>query len=243
MKKYWITGLSALALLLSACTKESADADDALVSDIANHSAKQTVEPSDLPVAIQANLEMYNFDNYVEEAYHAPGTGYEIIMGDEELIYYAQDGRRLEHRGRRFLLDEHGPCRDRGKIIPGDKLPPVILDYIAENYPNHQVRIGKARLDHIAVLLTPRKVLIFDKDGNFVEEAPGFLFCPLLCKPVPVAELPQEIVDYILADEPDADIKRACIRRMDFTTVGVLTPDGPKVYVFGKDNQFLFSRP
>lgn len=243
MKIRMFSLLGAGLLFLASCAKENDATDDQLVSSIRQSTEKIAVSSQELPAPAQQSLESENFETYIEEVWHAPALGYEVIMGDEEIIHFNEAGRRLEHRGRRFLLDENGPCRDRGRLVPADKLPQAVLDYIAENYPDHTIRIGKARFDKLAVLLQPRLVLVFDKDGQFLEELPGFIHCPAICLPVAPENLPAAIIEHIEANYPEAEIKRACVRRLNFITVGILTPDGPQVLVYDKDHNFLFSRP
>jgi hypothetical protein len=243
MKIHMLALFGALMFLLASCAKEKESTDDQLVASIRQASEKIAVNPQDLPSAAQQSLESKNFDSYVEEVWHVPTLGFEVVMGDEELIHFNEAGRRLEHRGRRFMLDENGPCRDRGRLVPADKLTQKVLGYIADNYSGHSVRIGKMRFDKLVVLLQPRLVLLFDKDGNFIEELPGFIHCPALCFPLATDKLPSAILEHIEANYPDAGIKRACVRRMNFITVGILTPVGPRVLVYDKNHQFLFSRP
>lgn len=242
MKKILFLSLISIFILLTACKKEDAN-DTQLVNQILTSPQKTLIDPSDLPTDILEDLENYNFDSYIEEAWSAGLRGFQIIMGDEEMIFFTQKGRRLEHSGRRFLLDEDGPCRNRGILIPRDKLPVNIVEYITTNFPDHSIIIGKKRHEVIAVLLAPRLVLLFDVDGNFLEEMPGFIHCPALCHPIFPEDLHADIKNYITTNYPDADVKRACIRRGNYITVGVLTPDGPMVLVFDKNNNFLFKRP
>lgn len=243
MKKFLFLTMTIFAILFVACNKETANTDDALIEEIENASAKESIPTDALPASIQENLTTRNFDTYTEEVWYANGLGYEVVLGDEELVYFNEAGRRLVGKRLRFLGGHIGPCNDHGIIIPKDKLPAAILEYISANYPDAKIIVGKKRFEKIIVLIAPKKVLVFDLDGQFIEEAPGFIHCPIMCKPILVSELPAEVVDYITINYPEAEIKRACLRRMEFLTIGTMTPDGPRLFVFDKDNKFLFTRP
>lgn len=243
MKKFLFLIPALFSLLFVACNKEDAATDDLMIEQIENASNKMSIPVEALPVGITQNLTSTHFDTYTEEVWYANGLGYEVVLGDEEMVYFNEAGQRLFPKRPRFLGGHGGPCNDHGILIPKDKLPEAILEYISTNYPDAKIIGGKKRFDKIIVLIAPKKVLVFELDGQFVEEAPGFVHCPLLCKPVLISELPAEVVDYISINYPEAEIKRACLRRMEFLTVGALTPDGPRLFVFDKDNKFLFTRP
>ena len=77
-------------------------------------------------------------------------------------------------------------------------------------------------------------------DNEFVMEAPLFRFC--LGHRIDIDNLPDVITTYVTDNCPDGEIKVAWrVRGKIF--VGILTPDGRKIYVFNLDGEFLFELP
>ncbi|MBK7345289.1 MAG: PepSY-like domain-containing protein [Saprospiraceae bacterium] len=226
-----------------SCNKEAILDDNVLVEEIATSTAKEWISPAVLPEGIQEDLDLYNFDSYVEEVNYVSNAGYELIMGDEETIYYSEAGRRLHSTKRLFLWNRFGPCGGKGTWIKVEELSELIQDYVSTNYPDATIKGGKEKNDVILVLLDSRKILVFDLDGTFLKEAAGFYHCPSYCNWVEAAELPTEISDYISINYPDAEVKVACRKKDKFIVVGILTPDGRRVIVFDTDGNFLFTRP
>ncbi len=243
MKKilFFLCGLFLIAAV--SCNKEAILDDEALVEQIATAAEKEAISPSALPVEIQEEVAYYNFDSYVEAANYVSDAGYEVIMGDEETIYFTEAGRRLHSTRHLYLLNKFGPCGGKGTWIKMDDLSQEILDYITTNYPDATIKVGKEKNEVILVLLDTKMILVFDQDGNFLKETAGFHHCPKFCKLIPVTDLQIIITDYLSINYPDAEIKAACQKHDKFIVVGILTPDGRKVVVFDMDGNFLFTRP
>lgn len=243
MKKVLIV-LSVLATgFLASCDKETLVDDESLIDDIAYSTGKQEVAVDALPASAEAYVETFQFDSYVETVNHVSNAGYEVVMGDEETLYFNEAGRRLITARRFFLRKKIGPCGEKGQWIPKDSLSQEITDFIAMEYPDDMILGAREREDVILVLLTSKKILVFDQDGNFLKEVAGFYHCPVLCKPVPVSDLPNAITEYLTTEYPDAEIKIACQKHDKVIVVGLLTPDGRRVVVFDIDGNFLFTRP
>ncbi len=236
--------LSSLFLIAAvSCNKEAILDDEALVEQIATSTDKEVISTASLPVDIQDEVAHYNFDSYVETVNYVTNAGYEVVMGDEETIYFSEAGRRLHSARRHFLLNKFGPCGGKGSWIKVGDLSQEILDYVAANYPNATIKLGKEKNDVILVLLDSKIILVFDLDGSFIKETAGFHHCPKFCKLVPVTDLPSVITDYLSINYPDAEIKAACRKHDKFIVVGILTLDGRRVVVFDGDGNFLFTRP
>lgn len=225
-----------------SCNKESIVNDSALVEEIASSTNKEWVSSSVLPEQIQADLAEFNFDSYVEEVNYVIDAGYEMIMGDEETIYFNEAGRRLTSARRQFLWNRTGPCGGKGTWIQVKNLSSDILDYVKTNYPDAQIKGGKEKNEVILVLLDSSIILVFDLNGVFLKETAGFHHCPAFCKLTKVSELPALITDYISINYPDVVIKAACHKQDKFIVVGVLTKDGRRVIVFDAAGNFLFTR-
>lgn len=243
MKKF-LFFLSSLFLIAAvSCNKEAMMDDDALVDEIAMSTSKVTINVTSLPDDIQDEIDLYNFDSYVDEVNYVSNAGYEVVMGDEETVYFTEAGRRLNSVRRHFLKNKFGPCGGKGTWIKADSLPPVILEYIASNYPDATIKAGKEKNEVILVLLDTKMILVFEQDGTFVKETAGFHHCPKFCKQIEVTDLSAEITDYLTINYPDAEIKAACQKYDKVIVVGILTPDGRRVVVFDIDGNFLFTRP
>jgi hypothetical protein len=243
MKKilFFLSGL--LFITAVSCNKESIVDDEALVEQIATSTDKEAITTAALPIGIQQELDLNNFDSYIETVNYVSNAGYEVVMGDEETIYFSEDGRRLHSARRLFLLNKFGPCGGKGTWIKKDDLSPEILDYIATHYPDAEVKAGKEKNDVILVLLDSKLILVFDLDGTFLKETAGFHHCLRFCQWVPVTDLPMAITDYLSINYPDAEVKAACRKHDKYIVVGILTPDGRRVVVFDADGNFLFTRP
>ncbi|MCF8236952.1 MAG: PepSY-like domain-containing protein [Saprospiraceae bacterium] len=243
MKKilFFLSGLLFFAAV--SCNKESIVDDEALVEQIATSTDKEAISATALPIETQEELDFTNFDSYIESVNYVSNAGYEVVMGDEETIYFSEAGRRLHSARRLFLSNKFGPCGGKGTWIQKDDLSPEILDYIATHYPDAEVKAGKEKNDVILVLLDSKLILVFDLDGTFLKETVGFHHCPRFCQFLPVTDLPMVITDYLSINYPDAEVKAVCRKLDKFIVVGLLTPDGRRIVVFDTDGNFLFTRP
>ena len=161
MKKF-LFFLSSLFLIAAvSCNKEAMMDDDALVDEIAMSTSKVTINVTSLPDDIQDEIDLYNFDSYVDEVNYVSNAGYEVVMGDEETVYFTEAGRRLNSVRRHFLKNKLGPCGGKGTWIKADSLPLVILEYIASNYPDATIKAGKEKNEVILVLLDTKMILVF----------------------------------------------------------------------------------
>ncbi len=232
-------------LLITAisCNKDAIVDDNILVEEIATSTAKELMNTTLLPKQIQEELALYNFDSYVEEVAYVSNSGYELVMGDEETIYFTEAGRRLNPTRRFFLRDKFGPCGGKGSWVKVEDLSTTVLDYITLNYPDAQIKGAKEKNDVLLVLLDSKVILVFNLNGEFLKETAGFHHCPSFCKLIEIGELPNMISDYISINYPDAEVKVACRKQDKFIVVGVLTVDGRRVIVFDIDGNFLFTRP
>lgn len=252
MKKQFLMAISlfSLGLALVSCNKnEGLITDDELIRDIVLAENRVSVQPADLPVEISEYVELNQFDTYIEEAALAPETGYELLMGTGENLYFNLEGNILEFRGPgdgNFGPNgPHGPCfirgRGFGRPIRIADLPAVVVDYISTNYPDDTIQRAKARNGFLFVKLNGPVVLLFDNQGNFVEELSPIRHC-LECRPVRNVELPAPITEYISVNFPDAELKGAC-RRGGRIAVFLLNDGERQILVFDPDGNLLFQRP
>lgn len=252
MKKLLLMAIAAatLGLVVVSCNKnEGLITDDALIRDIALAENRLTVAPADLPVEISDYIGKNEFDTYVEEAFKAPESGYELTLGTGENLYFDLQGNILEFRGPgggNFGPDgPHGPCfirgRGFGRPVAVEDLPAVVVDYIAANYPDNTIQRAKARNGNLFVKLDGPTVLLFDSEGNFVEEVSPIRHCRE-CRPVRADNLPAPIAEYIATNYPDAEFKGACSRN-GRVAVYLINDGGRQILVFDLDGNLLFHRP
>ena len=241
MKKLIFVFVSVLSIsLLTSCNKEETTTDDTLIEEIATSSNKINIEPEALPAPAQQTIEDEYFETYVETVSLVNNKGYEITMGNEDVMYCNMRGDEL--RGRDIHHGPHrpGPC-GRGEPVSVDELPQAIVDYVTDNYPNADILRAKLKGDKYLVKITGHMILVFSEDGVFLLEAPIFRFCDHFVDRINIDNLPDVIVNYIADNYPNAVIKIAWRVRSKIV-VGVITPDGRKIIVFDLDGNFLFDR-
>lgn len=253
MKKFLFASLLLLSagLAFQSCEKEQDLDDDALIEQILTADLT-LIEPAQLPLSVTQTIDEMFFHTYMEDIYHARGLGYRIILGDETCLYFRENGRLLEARRANNRPNvfgpngPHGPCFDRiigfGNQIRPDALPQAVLDYVAENYPDLQIRMARAQGNRILVLLPGPIVLMFDRLGNFVQEVSPLERCQPNCNPVAGSALPEGVRTYIADNYDMVTFRGACVRS-DRIAVYLITSEGRVILVFDREGNFLFSRP
>ncbi len=227
----------------AACKKDTATDfqqwdDDALAAAIAGDRDKEATDPGGLPASVMVSLATEDFDTYMESAALATGKGYEIILANDEQVYFNLSGERLRNRPLRAM----GRCGALGgESIPVDQLRPAIVDYITANYPDAQILRAKRRGDSVVVLLSGQIIVVFSPDGIFEAADQHWHDCRP-CQPADQINLPATIITQIETLFPGAEIKRIC-RRGDRIVVGVLAADGRHILVFDHEGNLLFTQP
>lgn len=118
------------------------------------------------------------------------------------------------------MRPEHGTCH-LNEVDLAD-LPETITAYISSNYPNATIERAGQTADSENYIVGIQKEdgtfagLIFDSEGNFLEEKAR----PSKGTEVAVEDLPAAITDYIASNYPEASIAHA--RQMDDGNYGVL---------------------
>jgi hypothetical protein len=167
--------------------------------------------------------------------------------------------------GRLGGLHPHGPCfrllrRLRGHFgnhdVDGDGRPDgpfaydvdslstTITDYIATNYPNAEIRRAAFRDDNFLVLISGVRVVVFDADGNFLNERNPLEHCRNRCEEVLGAdELPERITTFLRTNFPNATFRRACQRERGIVVLLTTANDRRIVVGFSREGVHIFSRP
>lgn len=241
MKKLLFVFVSFLTLsFLTSCNKDETVTDDALIDEIATSSSKINIEPEELPAQAQQTIEDEYFETYVETVSKVDNKGYEITMGNEDVMYCDTQGRELRGAGRHHGPHRPGPC-GRGEPVNIEDLPATIGDYITANYPGAEMLRAKLLGEKYLIKITGHLILVFELDGTFVVEAPVFRFCNHFLDRIEIENLLDVIVDYITDNYPGSEIKVAWKIRGRIV-VGIITPDGRAIVVFDLDGNFLFER-
>lgn len=238
MKKGLYLSLPVLMMMLFIqCKDEAVSPVDNLIAEIENAQDKVSIEPMYLPEATKDLIDKEYFDTYIESVAHAPGRGYEVVLGSEDRLYFRENG--VELRGT-FRDHRPGPC-GRGIPVAVEDLPPAISGFVAENYPDAQILRAKQYPRGYVLLITGHRLLIFNNALEFVTETRAFYFCDKVGHPIDPANLPDGVTDYIDTNYPGSELVKAFLVRGRIV-VGILTPDGRKILVFDQEGNFLFAR-
>lgn len=239
MKKIMFVFPVLFMLLFTQCQNDdNVLPDEMLIAEIEQAQNKVDVQPEALPENLQEQVELEHFDSYIETAAHVPGKGYEVVLGNEDQIYFRENGLQL--RGGPLGPHRPGPC-GRGVLVPVSELPDAITTYVTANYPDAEISRAKQFPRGYVLLISGRRILIFNNDLEFVTETRAFHFCDLVGHPIDIANLPEAVTTYITTNYPDGEIIKAFLVRGRIV-VGILTPDGRKILVFDAQGNFLFAR-
>lgn len=243
--------LLAASLFFQSCEKEQNLSDDVLIEQLATADL-EPIEPAQLPAKVLQTVEELFFDTFMEDIYYGRGLGYHIVMGNELRLYFRENGDMLEFRGpnppdRLGPNGPHGPCFNRilgfGRPVRPAALPQAVQDYIADNYTDASIRLARTDPNRIVVLITGPLVLVFDREGNFIQEWSPVANCnPASCRPLPGNQLPEDARMYISENYPDAVYRGSCSRG-DRIAVFMINDGSRLILVFDQDGEFLFSRP
>lgn len=238
--KFSFSALVALLFLVS-CSKENpviVDV-DALVEEIAFADNKQVIQPSELPSQSIQIIENQHFETYIEQALNVPERGYEVRLGNENILFFDRNGNIL-----RPARDPFGtsPC-GQGIMVAAEDLPSSILDYITEHYPDADIFRAKKKPHGYLVKISGHLILIFDTDGLFVEATTHFFHCRPLGVRIDITTLPDVIVEYINNHYNNPHIKIAFEKTNGNYILGITTDDGRKILGFDVDGNLIFERP
>lgn len=173
---------------------------------------------------------------------------YAVLLSNHVVVVFDADGNFVEEiiltEGGHHGGGHHGGSGHHGTPIDIDSLSSVITDYINANYPDtlEILHAGISPDGNTVVVLSNHVVVVFDADGNFIEEIVltghpgGHGDHGDHGTPVDTDSLSSVITDYISANYPDAEILHAGINA-DGNTVVVLS--GHIALVFDADGNFI----
>ena len=246
----WIAFIGILSM--SSCEKDlGLNTDSDLINQI-EAAAKTTVAPEDMPDQAEQTIDNAYFETYVDEALYAKGLGYKVNFANSDAAYFDESGDWLDEGSgmKKGPKKGHGPKGPKGPkgggcgdTIAIADLPQSVLDYISENYSDAEIKRAKQRENgDFWVGLDDHTVLIFDTDGNFIEEA-ELTHGPKGHKKgtvIDVADLPQSVTDYLAENYPGVEIKKAILKDDGEYVVKLLDGETRIVAVFDADGNFLF---
>lgn len=205
-----------------------------------------TISSDSLP---QAALD-YIADNYpnetievVVERHH----GYGVELSDGTTLLFNDEGefrKECNTSGGNGGGNNGGGKKKgcmKGDTISVDSLPQIVLDYVADNYPNETIETVVVRGNgYYGAELSDGTTLIFDADGNFVKECNskgngggnghgGGL--------ISVDDLPAFVTDYIAENYPDEEVDKAYQKGSGEYFIKL--SDGTKL-VFDADGNLLY---
>ena len=120
--------------------------------------------------ALPASITAYIRTNYagvtIDRARIHPERGYMVKLSNDIIVLFDVDGN---------YVDEHPFIYHHGNHINIDiaDLSTLITDYISTAYPDATIKVAFEKEERIMVGLEEngdRLMLVFDKDGNFIEE-------------------------------------------------------------------------
>lgn len=192
----------------------------------------EEIDVATLPQAIKDYVTANYPDASIEEADKSLETGEYLVFLDNELeLLFDKDGNFLE------VLEDDDDHED-WREIELSTIPQAILDYIAANYATATIEEAGVNEEDgsFAILLDTDIVLLFDKDGNFLEELTEDDFEDDFDE-VDAADLPQAIKDYIIENHADATIEEAGVDPEDGSFYVEL--DSGLILVFDADGNYV----
>lgn len=195
----------------------------------------EEVDPATLPQAIQDYLSTNHADDPIDIAGQNTGDGeYVIVLESGLILIFDGEGNFIES----FMDDDYedDDYEDDFDEIAAADLPQPIKDYIANNHANDPIdEAGYDSVEEIyAVILDSGLILIFDKDGNFIE---SFQDDEDEEEEVSPADLPQAIKDYVASNYPNEQIVKAWLDSEEGEYIIELSNN--KVLIFDTDGNFI----
>ena len=229
--------VSLLAFVLTITFASCSLMDNSLISDIIS-AEKTEVAAEELPNSALELLDIDYFGTYIDEVLEARGLGFEVTLSDLSKVYFDEDGDCLNGTEKGGKKGKKKGGKDRGEAIDIADLSTTITDYITANYPDATIDGARTHPDKgYMVKLSTDLIVLFDLDGNFVDEH-EFMYHHGNRTKIEIADLSALITDYISTHYPDAIIKVA-FEKDENIMVGVEENGDKKMLVFDSKNNFI----
>lgn len=154
----------------------------------------RSIPLADLPQAINYHLQSSFPNSSIRSAEKDPDFGYEVEISSGWELYYDLNAN--------FLYKESNQGDDDDIPVPISSLPAAIANYISANYPGESIMWAEWDDDEYEVYLSNGRELYFDRNGYF-------LYAEQDDVPVDPSALPQNILDYVAQNYPNATIVSA----------------------------------
>lgn len=132
---------------------------------------------------------------------------YVVLLESGVVLIFDMDGNLLDE----FNEDDYDDDYDDFEEVDTTSLSQAIKDYLTTNYAG--IAIDFAAFDteeeEYLIFLENGVIVIFDKDGNFIEEEQDDDDYEDDCEEVDIADLPTAITDYITANYSGIEIEEA----------------------------------
>lgn len=187
------------------------------------------------PEAIQT----YVTDNYdgvlLEETWITSTGEYIVLLGDDTVLVFNASEQFIIA----FNLDGYvSNFEDDFEEVDSASLPQPILDYITANHAGEELDIAglNAEDGEYVIVFESGLVLIFDTDGNYIEEFTEDDYDEDLDEVDPTT-LPQAISDYLASNHADASIDEAFKDSEESEYIIILDTD--IIVIFDLDGNFI----
>lgn len=165
----------------------------------------QEFNVNDLPQNVSEFVQKEFSDKEIKEAWLTDEGEYIVVLGHHLYLIFDNEGNFIEVYKER----EHRGDRDP---IDVSQLPQSVLDYLAANHADIGIKKAFVNEDgEYIIKLKNRMVVVFDADGNFIEEFEkerrkhrGRFFDDW--SKIEASELPQAVLQYIETEHPGAEI-------------------------------------
>ena len=234
MKKLSIFFLA--TVFLASCDLINSIGGESAIQDIIN-ATKTSISTDELPATAQELLDETYFETFVEEVNLADGLGYEVLLSDDQRLYFDLEGEQLENERKRGKKGNRGNCEP----IDTTELAQSILDYIATNYADASIRRAKVNDEgEFIVGLSSHIFLLFDSEGTFIEEHEfAHRKGNRRGEEVAIEDLPTLVTDYISTNYVDAEILKAFTKNDKYKVGIVTTDDERKLLIFDTEGTFI----
>lgn len=194
----------------------------------------EEVDSASLPQAILDYIASHHADETIDIAGLNETDGEYVIVFESGLVLiFDTDGNFIES----FTEDDYDDDYDDLEEVDVATLPQAILDYLANNHSDATIEEAFKDTEEAEyiILLDTDIVVLFDLDGNFIEEFDADY--EDYCDEIDVEDLPQAIADYVSNNYTGEEIEGAWFD--DETNEYYIELSNDLVLVFDAEGAFL----
>lgn len=160
---------------------------------------------------------------------------YVVVLESGIVLIFDMDGNLLDE----FTEDDYEEYEDEYEEVDNDSLSQAIKDYLLTNYAGIAIdfAVFDTEDEEYIVYLDNGVIVIFDKDGNFLEEDEDDGDYEDDCDEVDLADLPSAVTDYITTNYAGEQIEEAWFDADEKQYYIELSND--LVLIFNEDGTFV----